>query len=648
MTEAEFHRDYLEAVKERRVWQKQYPEYERLANNDLPDDLDENDPEVSSGDLAAALFKLPKRVVPDDLSGSPRALDRSDKWINEFAKIDWEKNVIPNANTQAPFAKKWKVATRKAGIYGGVPLITITNEKNGEVYSDFFVGYPGDFTLEPGKVSDLDSDVIYGDFYFTDIQLDDLIAEYKAEEKEAKEDGRESFNTWNLKVLKELRDHKDEDERDTLDSPDNVKGKAVKKGGKKVIMAFNRGVGSTFIGYAPSLKKFIREYENPDPTGDIPVHYLYYYQDFINPYGIGICKLGGGQQNVIDFYTRADVLATQIGIRAPIEFRGDTSETDFDSYVYTQDAIWIAGKAITERRDLANGIYAAIPTRMQMAKGSLNNLIPLGDTSVSAEAGDPMQSKTPAGVKFQQAKLSADDDDMKDNLFETYRMVCRSMINTRFAYKTGKDIMLLTEVERERIFKSAPDLFPQFQEQVDEMGNVLPPSDELEVIWDNARANFDFTVDPEPEKIKDEEAQLEGMLRTYELVQADPTAVQEMQLAGKKFNKGELLSDIIQLQTDNDKIVTDISPEEMQEAEAQQQMEMQQGAEMPLEQQEPQMQQPMQAPMAPEAPQQPQLLQPEEIMQQYQVDQEQAMMLAELQTKYPLDQLVQQMRSQNV
>ena len=99
-----------------------------------------------------------------------------------------------------------------------------------------------------------------------------------------------------------------------------------------------------------------------------------------------------------------------------------------------------------------------------MYKTSLNQLIPTGDTSISAEAGDPQYSKTPAGVKFQQASLSVDDEDFKDKLFITYSAVAKSMINTHFANKQGTDIMQLSETERERIFKSDPDLFPMFTE----------------------------------------------------------------------------------------------------------------------------------------------------------------------------------------
>jgi len=594
---SDFSSAYSAARLEKKQWQQEFVEYERLANNELLADLDENLPETNDGSLAAALFKLPKRVVPKDLSGSPRALDRDDEWINEFARIEWEKNIVPNANTQAPFERKWKDAVRKAAIYGSVPLITLITERGSYNGADFIVAYPQDVALEPGKVSDYDSDIIYWDVYFTDTQLDQLIKNYKAEEKAAKKEGRESFNTWKLDGLKALRADAGKEERPSDETPKGLTDKTVKRGGKKVTMQFNRGVGSMFYGYAPSINMIVREYENPDPTGDLPVHYLYCYQDFVNPYGIGIVKLAGGTQNVLDYMRQADVLATQIGIRPPVLITGDTSETDLESMVYSQDALWFAGKATVQRQELGNNVYSELPNRMSMYKSSLNALAPMGDTTVSATAGDPLQSKTPAGVKQAQASLSIDDEDFKDNLFITYAAVSKSMINTHFAYKQGTDLMRLSDAERERIFKSAPELFPQFQEQVDPMtGEVTPPSQELEVIWDNARAEFDFTVDAEPDKMSDDKDKLEGYMRVLELTNADPNFIMELQASGKKFNKGELLADIVGLLSDNDKIITDVSPEEQQQIEAEQMAAEEQqlaaqeapqaqdmGAEMPVE-----------------------------------------------------------------
>lgn len=213
------------------------------------------------------------------------------------------------------------------------------------------------------------------------------------------------------------------------------------------------------------------------------------------------------------------------------------------------------------------------------------------------------------------------------------------MINVHFANKQGTDMMKLSDAEKDRIFKSAPDLFPQLADQIDpETEEVIPASDELEVIWDNARAEYDFQVDPEPKKSADEEQQLNGLLKVLELVQADPNFEQEMAMAGKKFNKGELLSDIIQLTTDNEKIITDMSSDEQSEMQTTadaQVMESDQSKqdEMPIDNQEPPVEQ--SDPV-------------DQIMATYGVDEEQAVMLIQLKQKgYDLDQLVNEMRAAN-
>jgi len=70
---------YTTATDEALQWRKNYPEYERLADNGLLDDLDPNLPEVNDGSLAAALYKLPQRIVSNALNGSDKDLDADDE-----------------------------------------------------------------------------------------------------------------------------------------------------------------------------------------------------------------------------------------------------------------------------------------------------------------------------------------------------------------------------------------------------------------------------------------------------------------------------------------------------------------------------------------------------------------------------------------
>lgn len=530
---------------EKLVWQKNYSEYQRLADNEIISDLDEALPEVNDGTLAASLFKLPKRIVSSDLSGRAKATDRDDAWVTELANIVWETKIIPNANSQAPFHRKWKDAVRKAAIYGHVPLITLFVERGNYIGSDFIVAQPGDVLLEPGKVSDYDSDIFFWEVYYSKLQLKGLI---ERAETEAKEES-DGVNKWNIPELKKILKEFQEEEKESINNS-NDSGKPKPKGQKFTIVV-QRGVDAPF--YMLKGKTQVREWSNPDPSGDVPVHFVYCYQDFENPYGIGIVKLAGGTQNVLDYMRQADVLATQLGFRPPVSISGSTQGLDLDSLVYAQDAQWMLGQATVKREEISNQIYGQLPGRINMYKTSLNQLIPTGDTSMGAETGDPQQSRTPAGVKFQQANLSIDDEDFKDNLYMTYEAKARNMLNTHFANMQGRDLLKLSDEHRDLLQKAGLD-FP-----IDEEGN---PTNELEVIWDEARAEFTFEIDAEQDKTKDEEKRLEGLLRVAEFRASDPMFDQKLMASGFKINDGELFSSIIALTTDNKKILEEVAPED--------------------------------------------------------------------------------------
>lgn len=546
---------YTQSKQEAHQWKEDYPSFERLMDNGLMAGLDPNLPEVNDGSLSAALFKLPKRIVSSSLSGTVKSIDRDEAWLSELANLQWQNEIVPNANTQAPFLRKWKDAVRKAAGYGSVPLITIFVEKDGKRHSDFIVAQPQDVVLEMGKVSDYDADVIFWDVYYTKLQLENMIEEAKAEKKDSKKDNdADEYNKWDIPALQKILDSDDQEERSSMDTPRKEQNKNVRPKGFKFCIAFQRGVDAPFYMYHSATDSTVREWSNPDPTGDIPVHYMYCYQDFINPYGIGIVKLAGGTQNVLDYMRQADVLATQLGLRPPINIQGDTNDLDIDSLVYAQDALWFTGNAVVKREELANGVYEQLPSRIQMYKTSLNQIIPTGDTSsTAAESGDPTQSKTPAGVKLQAANLSIDDEDFKDNLYVTYAAVARSMINTQFANMEGTDLMKLSDDEREILQKAGMD-FPENSD-----GEI---SNQVEIEWDTVRSKFDFEVDPEVDKTKDDADKLEGLQKVAELAATDPTFDQDLAAVNKKFNKGELYADMVGLTTDNDKIITDVGPED--------------------------------------------------------------------------------------
>lgn len=115
-----------------------------------------------------------------------------------------------------------------------------------------------------------------------------------------------------------------------------------------------------------------------------------------------------------------------------------------------------------------------------------------------------------------------------------------------------------------------------------------PATNELEVIWDETRATFDFEMEAEGDQAQDEEKRLEALLKVVELRATDPTLEQSLMESGKKLNVGELFSSIIQLTSKNDKIIEDIDPEE-QQAMQEEQMMAEQSAQQDATQQDPEL-----------------------------------------------------------
>lgn len=595
LTEEEIYTAYQESSDEADQWRIDYPQYERLADNGLLEDLDENLPEVNDGSLAASLFKLAKRVIKKKLGGQAVSVDREEAWITKLANIYWEKKIIPNARSKASPRSKWKDAVRKAAIYGGQPIITLFLTRGSYTGSDFIVPYAQDVKLEAGKDSAEDSDVIFWDVYYSKLQIKNMIDQAKEEMKDAgtpyvaknkdtdpetvpvktttsakattdstdtedqNDSTEQSFNKWDIDALQTILDGDAEEQRPGNQTPRAEQGSSgTKKTGYHFFIAFQRGVEAPFMMCHAATNQCIREWNNTDPTGDVPVHYLYCYQDFVNPYGIGIVKLAGGTQNVLDYMRQADILATQVGISPPKLIQGDEDQVDEDSMVMSRDANWYIGNAKVTPWNMANGVYEQLPGRINMYQTSLQKIIPTGDTSISgATSGDSTVSKTPAGVNLAAANLSIDDEDFSENVDEAYAAVARSMINIQFANMQGTDLLKLSDDEQDSLEKSGLE-FPANAHGV--------KTKELNITWDNARATFEFEIDPstgDDMSDADQVAILQEVVKTVDL----PTNYYLAQ-DGWKYNAGEayyaLLSKL-HLENFND-IITKMTPEEKAQA----------------------------------------------------------------------------------
>jgi hypothetical protein len=538
----ELHDAYYEAERVSQDWHKPFSEYERIAGNKLSKALGKNMPRVNDGSLAASLLETPMQVLPIMQSGEFVSTFRKEAWINELANIIWKTKILPNANTQASFFDKEQIALYRALKYGAQPRYNFYVSSETYTGSDWSLPYVKNVKLEPGKFSVDDCDYIFLDIYYTKLQLKRII-------KAAGENG----GGWNVKTLKKLADmsmtQKEMEEQNI-----NEREKQINASGIKVTACFNRGIGAPFYMFSKHLEKneCLREWKNPDPTGDLPITMQYCYETLESPYGIGRVELAGPTQNVLDYMTQAHVFATQVGLQPPKKLSGPTDATNFNSLVYAPDALWQMGQAQIDVVQNTNSVYSQFPANFGLYKSQLQNLQGRTDGSVSAESGNPSFSKTQAGVKQQQERTNSQDNYLRNKADTASAKMAEKMMNTHMAQMKGADLLEVAEEDIERLTKAG--FFD------DNPMTIEPSMKEIPIVYDEIRTTFKFQFDPRPETDEDEKTR---WLELIDIATSNPNVLPAVQMSGYDFNLGEAFKKVISASGADgwDKVLVKTNPE---------------------------------------------------------------------------------------
>lgn len=571
LEKTELRTEYNKAELHTAEWQKPFNEYERLARNKLSKFIPKNMPKVNDGSLAAALIETPMHVLPAMRIGKFKATTKKAAWRNEIANIVWKRVIVPNANTQGTFFDKEQITIYKSLIYGVQPIYNFFRSDENYTGSDFYLPYIRNVKLEPGKNSVEDCDYVFLDVFFTKLQLRKLVAgikenmeEDKAEIKAAKQEGREpeakTDSSWNIEALEKLIAmagvSKDEADKNAPEREKNVNASAI-----KTTICFNRGKNAPFYMFSKYLEdgECLREWTNPDPSGEIPITFQYCYETFDSPYAMGRVELAGPTQNVLDFFTQAHVLATQVGLQPPKKVSGNTANTNLNSLVTAPDAIWQLGEATVDVVQTATSVYSQFTNNFGLYKAQLQNLQGRTDGSVSAEAGDPQFSKTPAGVNQQVDRTNAQDNYLRNKHDAAYSKMSTKMINVHFAMSKGADIIDVIEEDLERLYKAG---------YFDEDPNTPTPSfeevknqyNEIEILYEDLQDVYKFEFDPRPES---DEAEKARWLEIIDIYASNPNLGPLLEQSGYRFDLGEAFKRVIGASgaSDIDKVLVKIEPE---------------------------------------------------------------------------------------
>ena len=479
-----------------------FDEFERIARNKPHPGIAKNLPKVTDGTLAALIQEQPKRIIQQIPTGKVKS---DSEWMDIIAGWVLEHEILPNANQVAALIQKSWALTSKCLTYGSQPAFVQFINRGEYFGTDFTLPYIKDVFLEPGKLSDRDSNVIFLRSWWTKSQVEAVIQKEKMLSSSAKKRGEDYESGWDIAKLEKLKDMSGQKDQNSM-TP-NEKNKQLNAGFIEIVHCFQRGIGNMFYSFSPHLgdkDNVIRTKKNKDPRGQIPIHFMYANVDLSNPLGRGPVELSGGMQNLLDSQVQSFQYMQALLMNPPIEKRGNFSKSTIK---YAPAEIWDMGtdpNASVTPVKLSTEAVTSFPNNYGLIKSQILNLNSGGtDNAISATVGDPQSSKTPQGVEAQQARLGVSDNYMRKQFEDCFQEIMETAINLYFAERSGIQLVTLDDDTAVKLRKVAPE--------------AINDKNEVQIDFDSETEKLKFEVDASTSSLKDDAAERDRLVELLDL-----------------------------------------------------------------------------------------------------------------------------------
>lgn len=586
-------RQYTEALTDN------FFEYERIARNKPHASIPKELPKTTDGTTASIIRKTPHRVIQQLPTG--KVTSDTEDWLSIVAEFIYTNKIIPNANEgYALLQKCWSVVERFL-TFGFCPTYAPFVEHGGYFCTDLRLPYWGDIFLQPGKLSDADSNYIFLRSWWQTKDIDALIESQSKLSKKTEK-------TWDVEALKKVKEIVTTKE-DKAKTPAEREMNINTKGGIELITGFQRGVGAQFFtfhlqntgsGSKPIYEgTIVRRKTNKDPRGELPISFAYGDIDGSNPFGRSIIELVGGMQNLMDGEMQMYQFNRALMLAPPIIKKGNYNKNKLKM---VPNAIWDLGtddKASADTAKLDSSAIANFPNNYGLMKTQILNLLASPDASTSADVGNPGFSKTDAGVKQINANVSVDDNYVRKQFETWFANWSETAINLYFGERTGIEEVQLDDDTADELRKLAE------KEKFDP--SLLSDDNKIRINYDTATPALKFEIDASTSKMQDEVKQLQSLQGIVELIDKSQF-LQQIVPVDKQLQLWNALVSNSGIEDPEDLTIDDSEMEQMQQ-QAQMQQEQQMQAEQ-MAQQQPQGQ-PQQAQAPPQDPQQGAAMQPQ-------------------------------------
>lgn len=476
-------------------------EYERLARNKPHASIPKEYPKTTDGTLASIIRKTPHRIIQQLPVGRVES-DQHD-WLSVIASFIYRNEIIPNANEgYALLQKCWNVVERFL-TFGFCPTYTPFVEHGGYFCTDLRLPYWGDIFVEPGKLSDEDSNYIFLRSWWQPKDIEALIDSQSKLPKNVEK-------TWNLDVLRQIKDYTST--KDVKAQTPIEREKAINtKGGIELITGFQRGIGAKFYTFHVASGLIARTKTNKDPRGELPISFAYGDIDGSNPFGRSIVDLVGSLQNLMDGEMQMYQYNRALQLNPPLIKRGNFSKNKIKFAPNVIIDVGASPDATVEPLKIDTTALANFPNNYGLMKSQMLNLLASPDTSISAEVGNPGFSKTPQGVLASQSNLSVDDNYVRKQFERWFERWSETAINLYFAEREGVEELQLDDDAIEEL--TALDNFDP---------NMISPDGKIRINYSTATPALKFRVSAGSSKQSNDPAQVQIATNLLETVMKFP------------------------------------------------------------------------------------------------------------------------------
>ena len=519
---------------------------------------------VTDSRLSTIIWERAGRVMGQMPSGVVKALTMKDKGKSMLMDVILQRYIQPNANSQFTHLTKLRMWDLYSMVYGVMPMMYDYRIDDEYVGPDCWLIPIRNWIPQRGKVSIQDSDYNHVESMVSVRWLED-----KLDSK---------LGDWNKSVLKEIikkakdgttskKESRDESyvEQDRDQDPKTQTGKAAQV---KIVTRYEASKDGKWVTFCPDYdNKVIRDIPNPHKNGKIPIVLKYCFPLVDSIYGLGDFERGKTLQYAMDSLINLYLDGVKMSIFPPTIMNPNGIVPS--SVRYSPGARWLENmpNSIRPYNTSPQGL-STFQSTYSFLIGSMLNQNGTTDTAANSEStSDPGFGKTPQALQMLQARENTRDNWDRFMMEQAVEELYDGFVNLT-AKKQPKPIKLdLFGAEVEQIAQLYPDVAEILKvSESGEYGQLTIKPDAL-----GKDCNYRYYIDANSTSRKDDAQQSEALTALLVAVSKIPGLNQELAKNGTKYDIGEHMKRIFATSgvEGYDKILTQMSPEEMAEAQMQ-------------------------------------------------------------------------------